>query len=146
MTTEKAVPLDIRSVVEGVVKEALGMKTTFVSVNDACPYVLIDQYLHAVGVGRSTGLAHLLKEGYIERIDDKAALKAIGLTRGDGAVFVPTDKGDVCLQCPAGLPEEVQVGRNTTKLLVKVPEGIDYLTAKVFTQDVRVELYKTAWA
>ncbi len=128
---------------ERVVREALGLGTKYISVNDENPVLLIDEYFYAMGVGRNLGLKKLLDDGYIEPVEG-AGLKALGLKRGDKRVFVPTEKGEEFLTCAANLEGTTQ-GRNTTKLLVKVPEGMDYLSAKVFTPEVRLELYREAW-
>jgi hypothetical protein len=129
---------------ERVVREALGLGTKYISVNDDNPVLLIDEYFYAMGVGRNLGLKKLLADGYVEPVEG-AGLKALGLKRGDKRVFVPTEKGEEFLTCAAHLDASGAQGRNTTKLLVKVPEGMDYLSAKVFTPEVRLELYREAW-
>ena len=129
---------------ERVVREALGLGDKFIAVNSDNPVLLIDEYFYAIGVGRNMGLKKLLNDGYIEAVEG-AGLKALGLKRGDKRVYVPTDKGEEFLTCAAQLPGETGQGRNTTKLLVKVPEGMDRLSSQVFTPEVRLELYREAW-
>lgn len=129
---------------ERVVREALGLGDKFIAVNDDNPVLLIDEYFYAIGVGRNMGLKKLLQDGYIEPVEGPA-LKALGLTRGDKRVYVPTDKGEEFLTTAASLPADKTHGRNTTKLLVRVPEGMDKLSSQVFTPQVRLELYKEAW-
>ena len=129
---------------ERVVREALGLGDKFVAVNDDNPVLLIDEYFYAIGVGRNMGLKKLLDDGYIEPVEG-AGLKALGLKRGDKRVYVPTEKGEEYLTCANSLPADKDHGRNTTKLLVKVPEGMDRLSSQVFTPEVRLELYREAW-
>lgn len=129
---------------ERVVREALGLGDKFIAVNSDNPVLLIDEYFYAVGVGRNMGLKKLLQDGYIEPVEG-AGLKALGLKRGDKRVYVPTEKGEEFLTCAANLPGETSQGRNTTKLLVRVPEGMDRLSSQVFTPEVRLALYREAW-
>lgn len=129
---------------ERVVREALGLGDKFIAVNTDNPVLLIDEYFYAIGVGRNMGLKKLLEDGYVEPVEG-AALKALGLKRGDKRVYVPTEKGEEFLTCAANVDGGTSQGRNTTKLLVRVPEGMDRLSSRVFTPEVRLELYREAW-
>jgi len=129
---------------ERVVREALGLGNKFIAVNTANPVLLIDEYFYAIGVGRNMGLKKLIQDGYVEPVEGPA-LKALGLKRSDKRVFVPTEKGEEFLTCAANLNSGSEQGRNTTKLLVRVPEGMDRLSSQVFTPEVRLELYRAAW-
>ena len=129
---------------ERVVREALGLGDKFIAVNEDNPVLLIDEYFYAIGVGRNMGLKKLIEKGLIYR-EEGPALRKMGLLRGDKAVFLPTDKAEEFLVCAKDIAAGSSQGRNTTKLLVTVPEGMDYLSSQVFTPEVRLELYKEAW-
>jgi hypothetical protein len=131
---------------ERVVREALGLGTKYISVNDDNPVLLIDEYFYATGVGRQKGLKHLVKEGYIKRVDNPELLKAMGFTSGcSNGIYVPTDKTENVCKVAAQIDTASPQGRNTHKLLITVPDGMDFLSSKVFTPDVRISLYVEQW-
>lgn len=132
---------------ERVVREALGLGDKFIAVNDDNPVLLIDEYFYATGVGRLKGLKHLVKEGYIKRVDNPELLKAMGFTSGcANGIYVPTDKTEDVFKVAAQIDTANPQGRNTHKLLITVPEGMDFLSSKVFTPDVRIKLYVEQWS
>ena len=131
---------------ERVVREALGLGDKFIAVNSDNPVLLIDEYFYATGVGRQKGLKHLVKEGYVKRVDNPELLKSMGFTSGcANGIYVPTDKTEGVFKVAAQIDTTSPQGRNTHKLLITVPEGMDFLSSKVFTPDVRISLYVEQW-
>ena len=143
--SQDVVDLAMKAAREAVLKTIeLQTETKYIAVNDDNPVIMVDEYFYAVGVGRNQGLKELLAQGIIKQIDDRPTLKAMGMKVGQ-KVYVPTEEFDSVLQTAGDVPKDLGHGRNTIKLLVTVPEGMDYLSSKVFTREVRDRLYTESW-
>ena len=143
--SQDVVDLAMQAAREAVLKTIEAQNSTkYIAVNDDNPVIMIDEYFYAVGVGRNQGLKELISRGIIKQIDDRPTLKAMGMKVGQ-KVYVPTEEFDNVLQTAGDVPKNLGYGRNTIKLLVTVPEGLDYLSSKVFTREVRDRLYTESW-
>jgi len=143
--TQDVIDLAMTAAREAVLKTIEAQSSVqYVAVSDDNPVIMVDEYFYAVGVGRNQGLKELLGQGIIKQITDRPTLKAMGMKVGQ-KVYVPTEEFDTYLQTAGEVPKSLGHGRNTTKLLVTVPEGMDYLSSKVFTREVRDRLYKESW-
>ena len=143
--SQDVVDLAMQAAREAVLKTIEAQNSTkYIAVNDDNPVIMIDEYFYAVGVGRNQGLKELISRGIIKQIDDRPTLKAMGMKVGQ-KVYVPTEEFDNVLQTAGDVPKNLGYGRNTIKLLVTVPEGMDYLSSKVFTREVRDRLYTESW-
>lgn len=136
---------DAKKAAEHVVTNALGLNTSHFIVNEEMPVVLLDHFLHTIGVGRQSGLFYLVKKGYVRLIENDNARNFLKFSsRGYRGIYAPTSEYRHVFKLGGQLPGSVG-GRNTHKLLVTVPEGSDYLAREVFTPEVRAELYKEQW-
>lgn len=130
---------------ENVVTNALGLNTSHFIVNEEMPVVLLDQFLLTIGVGRQSGLFYLVKNGYIRMIENDNARSLLKFTKqGFRGIYAPTPEYRHVFKLGGQMPQ-AGVGRNTHKLLVTVPEGVNFLSLEVFTPEVRAQLYKEQW-